>query len=208
MYCTEVMQSEHDNILSFLDVVRAMCCHVLETKEVDTGDFRKVIDFARNYSDHQHHGKEEKFLFNEMEARLGAMGQNLIRHGMLVEHDLCRGHILDLEAALDLYDAHPDKTVYVLDILEAAEGYATLLTRHIKKENTVVYPFAERSLPAEVVSEINRKVEDFEKETEKQGIQQHYLALRDELKAKYGTVEDQHDLAAAAPLPAGLHKKA
>ena len=96
MYCTEIMQAEHDNILLFLDVVRAMCCHVLETQEVDTGDFRKVVDFARNYSDHQHHGKEEKFLFNEMEARLGAMGQNLIRHGMLVEHDLCRGHILDL----------------------------------------------------------------------------------------------------------------
>ena len=43
---------------------------------------------------------EEQFLFREMVAYLGATGKNLIQSGMLVEQDLCRSHILDLEMAL------------------------------------------------------------------------------------------------------------
>lgn len=191
MYCIERMVSEHDNIQSVLGIVRSMCCSVLEGAEVNVEDFRKIVDFARNYSDTQHHGKEEKFLFNEMEARLGLIGQNLIRHGMLVEHELCRGHIRDLEEALNLYEKD-QKTIHKLDILEAAEGYATALTRHIAKENGTVYPYAERALPAELLEEINGKVEKFEAETV--AVQEKYLAIRDELLAKYGSVEYQHDL--------------
>ena len=193
MYCIETMEKEHANILELLKVVRSMCCQIIEGEKADVEDFRKIIDFARNYSDRQHHGKEEKFLFNEMEARLGAMGQNLIRHGMLVEHELCRGHIHDLENALDLYEKDP-KTIYKMDIIEAANGYATLLTRHIKKENAVVYPFAERSLTPELLKEVDAKVEMFEAETAAQGIQKKYCAMIEELAAKYGQMDDQHDL--------------
>jgi len=191
MYCTDIMMEEHDNILQFLKVVRSMCCKVLEGEDLIIPDFRNIVDFARNYSDHQHHGKEEKFLFNEMEARMGAIGQNLIRHGMLVEHEMCRGHILDLENALNLWESEP-KSIYKMDILEGAMGYATLLTRHILKENSVVYPFAGRQLPEDVVAAIDKKVADFESETEKQGIQKRYLNIISEMRAKYGEIEDQH----------------
>ncbi|SFG16171.1 hemerythrin domain-containing protein [Oribacterium sp. WCC10] len=193
MYCTDIMVEEHENILRFLTAVRSMCCKVLDGSELVTEDFCKIIDFARNYSDHHHHGKEEKFLFNEMESRMGAIGQNLIRHGMLVEHELCRAHILDLENALSLWEKEK-KTIYKLDILEAAMGYATLLTRHIKKENAVVYPFAEKQLDKAVLDSVNEKVAAFEAETEKQGIQKKYLDMIDYMIKTYGSVEDQHDL--------------
>ncbi len=191
MYCTDIMMEEHDNILQFLKVVRSMCCKVLEGEDIIVSDFRNIIDFARNYSDHQHHGKEEKFLFNEMEARMGAIGQNLIRHGMLVEHEMCRAHILDLENALNLWEKE-SKSIYKMDILEGAMGYATLLTRHILKENSVVYPFAERQLPKDVIATVDKKVSDFESETEKLGIQKRYINMINEMRTKYGEIEDQH----------------
>ncbi|MBP3240629.1 MAG: hemerythrin domain-containing protein [Oribacterium sp.] len=193
MYCTDIMIKEHDNILQFLKVVRSMCCKVLEDGELVSADFRNIIDFARNYSDRHHHGKEEKFLFNEMENRLGPIGQNLIRHGMLVEHEMCRAHILDLENSLKLWDKDP-KTIHKMDILEAAMGYATLLTRHITKENAVVYPFAERQLSSEVIETVDKKVSDYESETEERGIQKHYLNMIASMSEKYGKVEDQHDI--------------
>ena len=193
MYCTDIMIKEHDNILQFLKVVRSMCCTVLEGGELVSSDFRNIVDFARNYSDRHHHGKEEKFLFNEMENRLGPIGQNLIRHGMLVEHEMCRAHILDLENSLKLWDKDP-KAIHKMDILEAAMGYATLLTRHITKENAVVYPFAERQLSSDVVETVDKKVSDFEAETEARGVQKHYLDMIASMREKYGEVEDQHDI--------------
>ena len=193
MYCTDIMIKEHDNILQFLKVVRSMCCKVLDGGELVPADFRNIIDFARNYSDRHHHGKEEKFLFNEMESRLGPIGENLIRHGMLVEHEMCRAHILDLENALLLWERDP-KTIYKMDILEGAMGYATLLTRHITKENAVVYPFAERQLSSEVIETVDKKVSDYESETAERGVQKHYLDMIAFMREKYGEIEDQHDI--------------
>lgn len=112
---------------------------------------------------------------------------------MMEEHELCRGHIYDLENALNLWDKE-QKTIYKLDILESAMGYATLLTRHIKKENDVVYPFAEKHLSKEVIDSVNHKVSAFEAETEKQGIQKKYLSMIEYMIKTYGAVEDQHDL--------------
>lgn len=45
-------------------------------------------------ADEHHHGKEEKFLFPEMVERLGRIAENLVTHGMLVEHDRGRAHVL------------------------------------------------------------------------------------------------------------------
>ena len=192
MYSTDIMRAEHDHIFTFLKAVRALCCQVLEGLPLPVDDFRKIVGFARNYSDHQHHGKEENFLFNEMVTSLGPIADKLIKHGMLVEHDLCRRHVMDLETALDLYEKDP-QTIYKLDILTAAEGYATTLHRHISKENTVVYPLAERSLSEDIIARIDAQVEAFESETSARGVQDHYLAMIDELKDKYGQIEDRHD---------------
>ncbi|WP_329887962.1 hemerythrin domain-containing protein [Pseudoramibacter sp. HA2172] len=189
MYSVDVMKAEHDNILEFLKVVRSMCCQVVAGGDLVTDDFRQVVDFARNYSDAQHHGKEEHFLFNEMEARLGPVGVNLIRHGMLVEHNLCRGHMFDLTTALDQYEADPDIQTKV-DIVEAANGYATLLTRHIAKENTVVYPFGEKNLDAAVLAQIDDKVRAFEAQTTE--VPERYLAMLERLRERYGSVDDRH----------------
>jgi hemerythrin-like domain-containing protein len=117
------------------------------------------------------------------------VGVNLIRHGMLVEHNLCRGHMFDLTTALDQYEADPDIQTKV-DIVEAANGYATLLTRHIAKENTVVYPFGEKNLGAEVIAQIDDKVRAFEAQTAE--VPDRYLAMLERLRDRYGRVDDRH----------------
>jgi len=161
VYSIQVMMTEHAHIIDFLKVVRAACIRLMQTKDICEEDFYGFIDFARNYSDKHHHGKEEDFLFNQMVAYLGEAGKTLVQNGMLVEHDLCRSHILDLERALKAYKQDPCPE-YCLDIIEAAAGYAHLLSRHIEKENNVVYPFAERGLNPEVLAIVDKHVHEFE----------------------------------------------
>lgn len=184
MYSIELMVEEHDHILELLTVIRKACCGILEGQEVDDGDFRNMIAFARNYADKHHHGKEEQILFQEMTQRLGQIGVNLIQHGMLVEHDLGRLHLSDLETALNQYRDDP-KTIYKLNILAEAAGYANLLQRHIEKENQIVYAYAEKNLTQDILQSVDERVQEFEKNAQQAKTQETYLQMLRELKEKY-----------------------
>lgn len=184
MYSIELMVEEHDHILELLTVIRKACCGILEGQEVDDGDFRKMIAFARNYADKHHHGKEEQILFQEMTKRLGQIGVNLIQHGMLVEHDLGRLHMSNLETALNQYRDDP-KTIYKLNILAEAAGYANLLQRHIEKENQIVYTYAEKNLTQDILQSVDERVQEFEKNAQQAKTQETYLQMLRELKEKY-----------------------
>lgn len=184
MYSIECMVSEHDNIVRMLNVVKNACCGILEGAEVDDADFRLMIDFIRNYADKHHHGKEEKILFPEMVAKLGPVAEALVTHGMLVEHDIGRSHILGLETALNEYKKNK-RTDLKLDILTEAMGYAHLLQTHIEKENSVVYTFAERQLKDEDFVRIDAACRDFETAAEDLGTQRHYLDILEKMENKY-----------------------
>ena len=111
-----------------------------------------------------------------MTARLGKMAENLVTHGMLVEHDLGRNHIRGLETALKMLAEDP-KIEHKLDVITEAMGYAHLLQIHIEKENSVVYTFAERSLPQDVKDQIDEKCRAFEEQQTSLGVQKKYLDM-------------------------------
>lgn len=179
----ELMMEEHQNILRMLAVVRKACYKVMKGEPIQYNDFDRMIDFIRNYADGHHHGKEEKMLFNEMVEHLGALGNKLITHGMLVEHDLGRLYIQELNAALHRVREGDEESR--LDVIANAIGYTHLLKRHIDKEDSVVYTFARRQLPAKIMEKVESKTIDFERAATKQGTQEHYKSLLEELEKKY-----------------------
>lgn len=164
MYGIDLLVDEHKNIIVFTEFMRKSCMEIIEGKEPDTKLFREAIFFARNYADKHHHGKEEKILFKVMLEKLGPVAEKLVRNGMYVEHDLGRLHMSELEAALDRYDENKSLEAK-LDIITHASGYADLLKRHIAKEDSVVYTFADRSLSLEDKEEINKDTKEFEDDT-------------------------------------------
>jgi hemerythrin-like domain-containing protein len=183
MNSIELMVEEHKYIMRMLKVVRNACYKVLKGSEIEYDDFFKMIDFIRNYADKYHHGKEEKFLFKEMQSHLGSIGNNLITHGMLVEHDLGRLFIGDLVEALDRVKNGDEESK--LDVISNAIGYTHLLTRHIAKEDSVVYVYGGKNLPADVIEAINQKSEFFENEAKESNIQEKYINLLENLEKKY-----------------------
>ena len=178
-----LMVEEHELISRMLKVIRKACLGIMQGEAICYEDFNQMIDFVKNYADDHHHGKEEKFLFKAMEEQLGALGQKLIRNGMLVEHDLGRLYMSDLKAALERTQSGDDESR--VDVIANAISYTHLLTRHIAKENEVVYTFGERQLPQEVFKEIHQKTQVFEEEAMKKGTQEKYKALLEELERKY-----------------------
>lgn len=180
----KTLVKEHDNILRMLDVVNGASLHVLGGGDVNVDDFKKMVGFIRLYADKTHHGKEEVFLFKAMGDELGSMGENLIRHGMLVEHDLGRLYVSDLDAALDSYSGYASPEA-LLAILVAAGSYERLLRRHILKENDVVFTFGAKKLSDEALAWLDRETQGFEADAENAALRDEQLRTLEMLENKY-----------------------
>lgn len=158
----DLLIEEHKNISRMLVVIRKVCFKLIETKEIDYDDFYNIINFIKNFADNHHHKKEEIFLFNRMVEHLGEAGKNAITHGMLVEHDLGRLYIKNLEEALKkLKDGNEEAK---LDVIANAISYATLLENHIHKEDNVIFSFAKRKLSEDILKTVNEECYKYEKE--------------------------------------------
>jgi len=182
MNAIDLMVEEHNLIKRMLVVTRKFSIKVLNNEEVDYNDFNKVIDFVRNFADKHHHSKEEVILFKRMGEILGERIANGPIMGMLVEHDLGRLFIANLEAALVKFkEGDVDSRV---DIIANAIGYTDLLHRHIDKENTAIYTFAQKRLSKEQLDEVDTLCFDVETEATKNGLQDKYLKLLNELESK------------------------
>ncbi len=179
----QLMVEEHTYIVRMLHVLRAASQRILDGEEIIYDDFDEMIDFLKNYADKHHHGKEEKFLFLEMVEHLGKLGHSLINAGMLVEHDWGRLFISELTSALGKVKAGDQAAR--LDVIANAVGYTNHLQRHIKKEDELVYSFAEKNLAKEILNKVNEQTAVFEIEAEKAGVQKHYLDVLVRLEKIY-----------------------
>lgn len=184
MNAIDILVHEHDNILLFIDVIHHACYRIIADKVLQVADFKDMITFARTYADHHHHNKEEQILFKEMLEQLGPVSIHLIQHGMLVEHDLGRFHIGELEKAVLDYEVQPTPS-NTLAIIVHAGGWANLLQRHIEKENNVVYPFALRSFPPDALKQIDQAMARYEEQATKENVQENALHILHRLLSIY-----------------------
>lgn len=195
MYGVEILVSEHDYILRMAKVMKAASLQVMNGRTLEVADFDSMVDFVRNYADKHHHQKEEKILFEYMKKELGKVATNLITHGMLVEHDLGRLYMTQLDQALRNYkQPNPDPSKAYdqvkideakLDIITNTTAYTYLITRHIGKENEVVFTYGEKNLTTESIYAVNEQTKKMENEASSQGIQDKYLTLLKNLEEKY-----------------------
>lgn len=155
MYTIDYLEKEHELIIKVTNKIEEKSLDILDGKDVDVEFFRNVIVFIRKFADGEHHKKEEDILFKYMIEELGALANKLVTNGMLVEHDMARYYVRELESYLDEYEKEKSSR-NKLYIINNAMSYAELLRRHVDKENNVVYTFAARSLS----DNIKKTIED------------------------------------------------
>lgn len=179
----DILVSEHDNIKRVLKIVRKICFDLTKGKEVPYDDFAKVIEFIRNYADNYHHGKEEDMLFIEMNKELvDLIGEGPVQ-GMLIEHNFGRSLVMDLEIALKSHKDGDEEAI--VDIIGNAIGYANLLTKHINKEDNMIYKYATANLKKETLNRLDKEFEKFESCEDNMKTKEEYLKFVDGLEKKY-----------------------
>ncbi|HEY6838558.1 MAG TPA: hemerythrin domain-containing protein [Geobacteraceae bacterium] len=159
---TQALVAEHRLILRMLAILEKNARLTQAGEFDDYGFYLVAVDFIRNYADRFHHAKEEDVLFEAL-VENGMPRANSPVAAMLVEHDHGRAYVKAMEeAALAALAGATGK-----DGLIAANalGYVALLQEHIAKEDGILYPLAERLIPAEKRDAIDAAYEAAESRT-------------------------------------------
>lgn len=181
MNAIELLIEEHKYVKRMLVVMRKACFKLIEDREINYDDFYEMINFVKDFADNHHHKKEEIFLFNKMVENLGETGKNIITHGMLVEHDLGRNYMRNLEVALEQFKNGNEEAK--LDVIANAVSYATLLDNHITKEDNVIFNYAKRSLDEEILKSVDNQC--FEYEEKNSSTREENIGILNNLEEKY-----------------------
>ena len=144
---TQVMMDEHQLILRMIALVEQKVAALEQGRFDNWQFFLDGVDFIRNYADRFHHAKEEDVLFAAL-VNNGMPAKQSPIEAMHLEHQQGRAHVRALEAAARQALAGNPWQIPV--IVEQARGYTALLRSHIAKEDTILYPLAERVLPQAV----------------------------------------------------------
>jgi hemerythrin-like domain-containing protein len=142
---TAVMVEEHRLILRMITLVEQYADRLEGGASRDWQFFLDAVEFIRTYADRFHHAKEEDVLFREL-VRNGMPAENSPVAAMLLAHDQGRAFVRGMEAGA-LRGRGGDAGA-VAEVVANARGYAALLREHIHTEDHVLYPLAERVLPA------------------------------------------------------------
>jgi hemerythrin-like domain-containing protein len=186
MRTTEILMSEHrviERVLACLDKI----ADAAETVgRVDLASARDVLDFLRTFADRCHHAKEEQRLFPAME-NCGLPREAGPTAVMRAEHELGRAHVRAMAAAVEGPPTLEAADRFVVE----ARGFTSLLRDHIAKEDEVLFPMADRMLPADVQAELLAGFEHAERHEIGEGVHERFLAVADRLAARWGVTTDE-----------------
>jgi hemerythrin-like domain-containing protein len=177
---TRVMVDEHKLILRMVSVLEENTRLTEEGSFQDWGFFLDAVDFIRSYADRFHHAKEEDILFREL-VRNGMPKENSPVAAMLMAHDQGRAFVRGMEEAAIRAMKGDGSAIPV--IVENAKAYVAFIRDHIDKEDHILYPLAERVLPADWREEMNSDYAKAEAEAPK-GLQERYVSLVEGCEAK------------------------
>ncbi len=135
------LKDEHQAVKLTLRILEKISNKLTEGGKVDLEHLDELLEFLTTFVDKCHHGKEEDLLFPALE-KAGVLREGGPIGVMLREHDLGRGYIKGLRQGVSDLKNGKDKAVNL--IVENIQNYSELLTRHIDKEDHILYPMAEQ----------------------------------------------------------------
>jgi hemerythrin-like domain-containing protein len=173
----EDLEQEHEAILSSLQILDRITADIGKDSTPDQVDLISFLGFLKEFADKCHHGKEEAMLFPAL-AKAGIPEKRGLMGQMLSEHEQGRNLIKEMEHALA---SGPDYKAFA----GAARRYSTLLQAHIKKENGVLFPLAEKTLDNARLEGLFQSFEEHEEKVIGHGRHEELHRMLEELTAKY-----------------------
>jgi hemerythrin-like domain-containing protein len=172
----ETLMHEHRVIEQVLGGLEQLARSAADREPVERSTVRDFAQFFSGFADRCHHGKEEERLFVAMVDAGFPREQGPIGV-MRYEHEEGRAHVRALRAIGDGEGALSAAEIQAF--VAHASTYVDLLRAHIMKEDTILFPMAERSLPQATLEQVGRDFDLFEREVMGEGEHERLHALAD-----------------------------
>lgn len=172
----EDLTKEHGPVKLMLRILEKMSARLEAGQEMDVADAESAILFIREFADKCHHGKEEDLLFPAMKKN-GIPEEITLVDILIEEHQTGRAHVKNMSEAITQKDS--------AKFIENARGYISLLDPHIDKENSILFPMADKSLSEEKQKELEVGFENIEENVIGAGRHEELHAMIHKLKEKY-----------------------
>jgi len=179
MLPTDDLMDEHRVIERMLGILTKASNRLEKGQDVDSELYVDAVDFLKNFADKCHHTKEEKLLFEKMMER-GVSGEVGPIAVMMREHQDGRGHVKSLEK---LSKEKMSKTTRE-GLIKSSRAYVDLLSKHIQKEDNVLYPLANQILDKEDQKELEKGFEEVEEKVMGPGVHEKYHHMIEEWEEK------------------------
>jgi hemerythrin-like domain-containing protein len=140
------LYDEHRSISAVLSGLKELALTARKPGiQPDFAVFRAMIHYIDEFPERLHHPKEDRTLFALLEAR-APEARPLIEE-LRAEHQLGARLVRELESALLAFEVNGARDVGAFDA--AVSAYAQFHWDHMRKEEKVLLPLAERHLTAE-----------------------------------------------------------
>ena len=176
---TQDLSIEHGGIMLMLKVMEKVAEKLQNGEAVKKEHLEKIVEFIKNFADKCHHGKEEDILFPELIKK--SSNVKLVNE-LLAEHKTGRDLIGGIEKSLNTYQPGNPEAIHIAINMA---GYIQLLIEHIKKENIILFPLADKELSKELQETIEKKFEKLESKVIGVGKHEEYYGWLTELKQIY-----------------------
>ena len=157
--CVESMMQEHELIVEVLASLHALAGELADGGVVARQDLADFGRFFRDFADKCHHGKEEDRLFVKMEEA-GFLHDSGPIAVMLAEHEAGRQAVRGLLAIGA--GRGPLSQAERARAADYASEFVPLLYAHIQKENNILYPMAQQTIPPEEFDRLDQSCEAFD----------------------------------------------
>jgi hemerythrin-like domain-containing protein len=168
----------------------------------DSRSVRQAIDFFRQFADRCHHGKEEGHLFPLLEGR-GLPPENGPTSVMRDEHEQGRDLLAAMTRALDRTETGDAGAG--LDLATQARAYVRLMREHIRKEDSCLFPMADKVLSGSDTENLVRSFAQSEHDDMGTGTHERYLRLADKLADRMGVPRTEVQTACGHECGHGRH---
>jgi hemerythrin-like domain-containing protein len=182
MKATEELKNEHEGIQLMLRVLDAVSKKMELGEKIQNDHLDSMLEFFSVFVDKCHHGKEEDFLFPAME-KAGVIRENGPIEVMLKEHTIGRSLMSRISDAVTQYKS--GKTSQSDEFGSASTEYVALLTRHIDKENNILFPMADMRLTPQEDQKLMEAFEKLEQDRIGPGKHEEFHHLLNRLEQQY-----------------------
>jgi hemerythrin-like domain-containing protein len=176
---TQVLMHEHRVIEHVLSALQFAADRLSRGDMIRPAFFINAALFIKNFVDGCHHRKEESVLFVAMnESDITSQGEPIAV--MLAAYEQGRAFTREMKDAAEKWEkgdlsARPA-------VIQDALGIVALLRQHIHKEDTILFPMADRMIKPDLQARVVAEFERIEVEEMGAGIHEKYHTLAEVLE--------------------------